>query len=296
MNIVEDMLNRSDGKSKRAAAQASEAPQADPQDFQSSILRTSGDIIVDVNGEGLFGAGVLRRDGDAHRLAEELRCIKRPVVENAFGRRETPPVSRGNLVMIASSLPDEGKSFMCINLAKSLAMETDLNVLLVDGDTSKRCLSSGFGLQERLGLTDVLVNKEIDLLSAIVRTDMEHLFVLPAGKARTDVTELLSGARMANLISMLSNWDNLIVIFDSAPLLLTVESRALASLVGQIILVVRAGKTKQEDVLEAANMIEGDKPINLVLNQLSTPAKNGMYYGAYYPPATAHPLGPPPES
>jgi capsular exopolysaccharide synthesis family protein len=198
--------------------------------------------------------------------------------------------------MIASSLPDEGKSFICLNLSKSLAMEMDLDVLLVDGDTSKRCLSEGFGLQDRLGLTDVLVNKEIDLLSAVVRTNMDRLFILPAGKVRDDVTELLSGTRMANIVSMLSSWENLVVVIDSAPLLLTVESRAMASLAGQIVMVVRAGETKQEDVLEAVNMIEGDKPINLVLNQLSTPAKNGMYYGAYYPPTDLDHVGPPRKS
>ena len=175
-------------------------------------------------------------------------------------------------------------------------MDRNLDVLLIDGDMSNRCLSEALGVQDSLGLTDILVDRKIDLLSAVVRTDTDRLFVLPAGKARDDVTELLCGAQMANLIAKLSSSENLIVVFDSSPLLLTVESRALSGLVGQIVLVVRAGETKQEDVLAAANMIEGDKPINLVLNQLSTLAGNGMYYGAYYPPRGPDHVEPPGQS
>jgi Mrp family chromosome partitioning ATPase len=87
---------------------------------------------------------------------------------------------------------------------------------------------------------------------------------------------------MRQIVSLLVQADpNRIILFDSPPLLLTSESRVLASVVGQITLVVRAGSTPQQAVLDALDMLGDSKPIGLVLNQCDEQTRKGyyQYYG-----------------
>ena len=193
-------------------------------------------------------------------------------------------MANGRLLMMTSALPGEGKTFSTLNLALSLARERDLEILVVDADVAKPQVSGLFNMDTAPGLLEALTDDSVDIESLILRTDVPGLHFLPAGRCEGDVaTELLASARMQETVLRLeSHASNRVVLFDSPPLLLTNEARVLTSLVGQVILVVRAGVTPQQAVLEAIGYIGEDKPIGLVLNQSKANAPGSYYgYGAY---------------
>jgi len=213
---------------------------------------------------------------------QQFRQIKRPLVANALGRG-TPQLPNGQLIMLASALPGDGKTFTSVNLALSLAMEKDVRILLVDADVAKPHISKIFGVEGEPGLLDVLRDEHVDVESVIMSTDVPGLSILPAGRASETATELLASPRMEAVVARLGSIDAMrIVLFDSPPLLLTTESRALAGQVGQIVLVVAAGVTPQQAVLDALELLGERKSIGLVLNQSEEGEQAGYhrYYGS----------------
>jgi exopolysaccharide/PEP-CTERM locus tyrosine autokinase len=186
------------------------------------------------------------------------------------------------LVLMASALPGEGKSFSSANLAMSLALEPDYTVLLVDADVIKPNLSRVFGLTERPGLVDAVADASADVESMIVTTSVEGLSILPAGRTDPNATELFASSRMQQVVDQLLAVPNRLVVFDSLPLLLTTEARALVPLAGQILLVVRAESTPQQAVLQALDLIGDEANVKLMLNAVvRTKAMKYMGYGYY---------------
>jgi len=227
----------------------------------------------------LLEIGLLPPESQERLVANQFRQIKRTLLANALGKG-VPAVAHGRLLMMTSALPGEGKTFSTLNLALSLARERDLEILVVDADVAKPQVSGLFNMDATPGLLEAVADDSIDIESLILRTDVPGLYFLPAGRCEGDVaTELLASAQMQDVMLRLeSHATNRIILFDSPPLLLTNEARVLTSIVGQIILVVRAGVTPQQAVLEAIGYIGEDKPIGLVLNQ-SKASKPGSYYG-----------------
>src|SRR6185436_13857501 len=103
----------------------------------------------------LAAAGFVTPDVPTSRIADEFRILKRPLIANASGKGAAP-VRNGNLIVVTSSVPGEGKSFTSVNLAMSIAMEMDRTVLLVDADVARPTLPKTLGLKETPGLLDVL--------------------------------------------------------------------------------------------------------------------------------------------
>ena len=236
---------------------------------------------IQIDKDAMREAGLIAPESENKHFEDEYRVIKRPILSNAFGSN-AKTIKDGHLVLVTSALAGEGKTFTCINLALSLAKEVDTSVLLVDADLPKPHISSLFDAQDEKGLTDYLEGDVSHVNEIIVPTSVRGLSVLPAGNSREHATELLSGRRMADLISVLHRRDpKQIILIDSSPLLQTTESRALAALAGQIVLVVKAGITPKGAVLDAVSTLDTDKPTNLVLNQVRFGSGTG-YYSSYY--------------
>lgn len=215
-------------------------------------------------------------------IASQYQHIKRPLVAAALGKSATP-VPNGHLLMMASALPGEGKTFTSINLALSMALEKDIQVLLVDADVLKPHLTRIFGMQEEPGLMDLLGDSNLHPDSVILPTDIPGLSLLPAGRQVPNGTELLASSRMEQIVTQLgARGSRRIVLFDSPPLLLSTESRAIVAVVGQVLLVVRAEYTSRAAVADAIGLIGDTKPVNMILNQSEAPASAGYYgYGSY---------------
>lgn len=235
---------------------------------------------VTIDLDRLRASGMIAPDGDKTPLAEEFRVIKRPLLKNAFG--DGAAIRNGNLVMITSAFPREGKSFTAINLAMSIAMERDRTVLLVDADVARPSIPQQFGIAPDVGLMDVLLDPNVKLSDAIVRTNVNKLTLLPAGRPHRHATELLASEAMAKLLAEVSErYSDRIVIFDSPPLLVTTEARTLAANMGQIVLVVESESTTHEAVREALATIESCEVVGMVLNKgrRTNPGDNYGYYG-----------------
>ena len=212
-------------------------------------------------------SGMVTAAGGRTSLVEDFRIIKRPLLKRAFGERN-PRENPGNLIMMTSSLPGEGKTYCAINLAMSIAMELDHTVLLVDADVARPSVRNTLGLPAQRGLMDLLVDDKLDVSDVLLRTNVDTLSILAAGTSTPRATELLASSTMANLVHEIANrYPDRIVIFDSPPLLLTSEARALAGHMGQIVVVIEAQKTTQHAVGEALRQLEGCPNVNLIYNK-----------------------------
>ena len=236
--------------------------------------------VVAVDRKLLREAGLLPPEDQERYIADQYRIIKRPILDLATDKFADKPL-HSNLVMIASALPGDGKTFNAINIALSMAVERDTSVLLVDADIAKPHISDLFGLQSEPGLIDVLVDQNMSIQDVIIRSDVPGLSLLPAGRADEHATELLASRRMARFATELSeSVPNRIVIFDSPPLLVTSESRVLASNMGQVAMVVCAGKTPQHAVISAISSLDEGQAVNLILNQAGSTIGD-MSYGQF---------------
>jgi protein-tyrosine kinase len=240
--------------------------------------RKSAHVKLDL--DRLGRAGFLVPDQARSALADEFRVIKRPLLKNARGE-SAAPVARGNLIMITSALPGEGKSFCAINLAMSLAMEMETSVLLVDADVVRPALLDRLGLPAAKGLLDVLTDRDLDLSDVLLRTNVPKLSLLPAGTPSTRSTELLASTAMEQLlIEVATMYPDRVVIFDAPPLLVTTEASVLASRMGQVVLVVEASRTLHGEVSQAMTAIEQCPVVMSVLNKSRMAASPGGY--GYY--------------
>jgi len=246
-----------------AAAAAPVAPVAQPHGDASR--RSTHTVELDLM--RMHESGLVTAAGGRTALVEDFRIIKRPLIKRAFGARK-PGDNPGNLIMITSSLPGEGKTFCAINLAMSIAMELDHTVLLVDADVARPSVLRTLGLPAQRGLMDILLDDSVDMADVMLRTNVNTLSILPAGTSSPRATELLASHSMKNLVNEIANrYPDRIVIFDSPPLLLTSESHVLASNMGQIVLVVESERTTQHAVKESLRQLEGLSNVNLIYNK-----------------------------
>lgn len=228
-------------------------------------------------------AGFIIPGAPPSALSEEFRLVKRQLLIAAMGGHDSQPLRNGRLILVCSAQPNEGKTFCSVNLALSMASETDIEVLLVDADVAKPEILSTLGLSGSMGLMDALADPSLDVEQLIIRTDVPNLSVLAAGRQTHNDTELLASSRTRALIDgLVSANPRRIVLFDSAPALAASPASVLALHVGQVLLVVRADQTSEGELREAISLVNACPHIQLMLNAVSFSGSNrkfGSYYG-----------------
>jgi protein-tyrosine kinase len=279
MSLIEQALLRV----KRAAGQdVAREPRGPIGSFESDAVagaESTTRLLIDMN--SLRAAGYLPEVQQDRQFADQYRQIKHPLIKKALALGAADDDSR--VIMVTSAIAGDGKTFTSINLALSMARERDVNVLLIDADSPKPHVSRIFGLQGEPGLLDALVDDTVAVQSLVVPTDVRGLSFLPAGTPVAGSTELLNSKRMRQIIKSLYTQDpRRILLLDSAPLLMTTEGRALISVAGQIVLVVRAGQTPTQAVQDAIALFGEHQAGGIVLND----AKIGVLdrysgYGTY---------------
>ena len=237
---------------------------------------------VDIDIAGLRAQGYLTPDGERTRVAEEFRIIKRPLLENAFGRGAAV-VEQGNLIMVTSAIPGEGKTYTAVNLAMAIAMEMDKTVLLVDADVGRAHVHELLKIPMGPGLIDLLTEPSLDAGDVMLRTNVPKLRVIPMGRYHAHANELVASAAMRALTQELATrYHDRVVIFDAPPLLATSEAVVLSGLMGQIVFVVEAERTVQASVRDALGLLDTSKPVGLVLNKARKQGSHDYYgYGNY---------------
>ena len=253
-----------------AAELADKAPSPQSQRIELDFdMLAAGNIVTPISQRSL--------------VADQFRVIKRPLISNAMGKGAATP-AHANLIMVTSAVAGEGKSFTSVNLAMSIAAELDNTVMLVDADVARPSLPRILGVPDGPGLLDLL-DGSAEMANVLLKTNIDKLTLLRSGTPHARATEMLASDAMRQLLGdMARRYPDRIIIFDSPPLLLTTESRVLAMNMGQIVVVVHAGKTLQSDVQRALATIEACPLKLLVLNQASADAQesSGLGYGYGY--------------
>ena len=270
-----DDLHRQD-LIERAAAELAEANYAaadaegplEPERTSSpgaARRRAARQFAVDRN--HLRNLSLITPDDKRTPLAESFRRIKREILANIENQKPGAPPS--NLVLVTSALAGEGKTFCATNLAISMALERDRTVLLVDADVANPSVPRTLGLKAEAGLMEILLDRHVNVEDVLWQTDIGGLTVLPAGTAHQHATELLASDAMRGLLrDMAERHPDRIVVFDSPPLLAASEAGALASQVGQIVVVVEAGKTSEATLKHALGRIDAGRVTGLLLNKV----------------------------
>jgi receptor protein-tyrosine kinase len=226
--------------------------------------------------------GYMTPQSPRSQIADEFRVVKRQLLAN-MGDKADVPVRNPNLVMVTSAVPEEGKTFVAINLAISLSMELHKKVLLVDADVARPAVMDRLGIDRRAGFLDVLDDPAHDMSKVLLHTNIDTLTVLPAGAPRPLATEMIaSQTAIEMLVEMADRYPDRIIVFDAPPLLPSTESRALATHMGQVILVVAAERTPQKTVMQALATIQSCPVVLPLLNKASY-SDVGTFYGYYGP-------------
>ena len=282
MTASNDTAPKAKSKGRKAAPQQPETRAATPAADAGG--RQSKRAIIDL--ERLRAANILTPDSDPGQTFEEFRIVKRQLLNRAFATGDKA-IKNGNLMLVTSAEPGEGKTFCAINLAMSIASERDLTVLLVDADVSKPDVLSSLGVQGGKGLMDIIADESVDVADCLLKTNIENLSLLPAGRAHKLSTELMASERMGQFVKEIAQrYPDRVIIFDSAPALASSVPGVLAMHVGQVLFIVEAERTRESQAKEALSMLSSCKHISLLLNKArftSGIKRFGSYEGYGYP-------------
>jgi len=254
-----------------------------PISSENSTEIVASNRIIELDKASLEARGFLIDNGTRKSIKDEFRQIKRKLISNAFGAA-SKTLNHSNLIMVSSSKPNEGKTFVSINLALSIALEQDKTVLLIDADVLRPSIHRELDLGEEPGLIEYLLGQKNDISEILYSTNIEKLKIIPAGKPHHLSNELLASDRMEALASELAErYPDRIVIFDCPPLIGVSETLVLANLVGQALVVVEESKTQIADILKATENLNEDLALGLVLNKAIRSHQDMYgYYGYGY--------------
>ncbi|HEY2120392.1 MAG TPA: CpsD/CapB family tyrosine-protein kinase [Candidatus Acidoferrum sp.] len=182
-------------------------------------------------------------------------------------------------VLITSSIPAEGKTFVAANLAQSIVRQNDRRVLLIDADLRASRLHLALGAPSSPGLTDYLQGEADEF--AVMQSGLDgNLCFIPGGSLVSNPSELLLGERMKQLLEMVTpifDW----IIIDSPPALPVHDASMLADLCDGVLFVVRAGYTDFELAEKASTEFHEKNLLGVVLNCVEKSESYGEYYYGY---------------
>jgi protein-tyrosine kinase len=204
--------------------------------------------------------------------AERFRTLRSRLAQIATAQRLKK-------VLVTSSIPAEGKTFVAANLAHSIVRQNDRRVLLIDADLRASRLHVVLGAPAGPGLTDYL-RGEVDELAVIQQGPEGNLFFVPGGSQVSNPSELLLGESMKRLldrVTPLFDW----IILDSPPALPVHDASTLADLCDGVLFVVRAGQTDCELAEKASSEFRDKNLLGVVLNGVEKGDSYGTYYYGY---------------
>jgi protein-tyrosine kinase len=179
-------------------------------------------------------------------------------------------------ILVTSSIPGEGKTFVSSNLAQAIVRQPDRRALVIDADLRRPRLHLPLGAPLAPGLSDYL-RGEADEFAVIQNAREGSLSFIPGGNEATNPSELLSNGRLKTLLERVTpvfDW----VILDSPPCLPVADASVLGDMCDGVLLVVRSGSTPSELAQKACQELQGKNIIGVVLNAV----QKGHLYDSYY--------------
>jgi capsular exopolysaccharide synthesis family protein len=178
-------------------------------------------------------------------------------------------------MVITSSAQGEGKTLTIFNLALCYAKIENWPVLVVDADLRTRGLSILAGDHESPGLAEIL-EKDCSYQSAVLRTDVPSLYILPAGETTASPSELFSGPRWKEFIGWAAESFRLVLV-DSPPALNLADFELIAAPCESVMVVARARKTARESLTKVLAQVDPRKMAGVVFNAAEEKPENGYY-------------------
>jgi len=262
-----------------ASAPAPVAPPAPPKPAPVAVAFTGPRVTIDR--DLLRQNGLIVPEDRVTGQLEEFRIVKRELLAEARASEAAGVGALGRRILVCSPHPGEGKTFCATNLAIALAVERRLEVLLVDADVAKPAAAERLGINAARGLMDTLADPAIAPESLVLATDIEGLFVLPAGTPTSRDSEYLASTRTREVLDRLTEGaPDRIVIFDTPPALAASAAAELAAHVGQAVLVVRADETSRAAIDDARQLLSACGDIKLLLNAARY-SPSGRDFGTY---------------
>ncbi|HEY6338180.1 MAG TPA: CpsD/CapB family tyrosine-protein kinase [Candidatus Sulfotelmatobacter sp.] len=205
--------------------------------------------------------------------AEQFRYLR----SRLYRARQKMPL---RTLLVTSTLPNEGKTFVTLNLGQAIARQHERRALLIDVDLRSSRLHLALGAPSSPGLSDFLCG-EADECSIIQADSQSNLFFIPAGRPVSNPSELLSCGQFKALLDRLAqlfDW----VILDAPPVLPVSDASVLAGVCDGVLFVVRAGETAFDQAQMACQEFRRKNLVGVVLNHVeeSVAAAGGVY--SYY--------------
>lgn len=207
-------------------------------------------------------------------ISEDIRTIRTNL-------QFTSSDNDAKVLLVTSSIPGEGKSFISSNLAAAFAL-TGESTLLIDSDLRLGRIHKIFGVSNKKGLSNLLVEKEIDDFEEYIKkTEITDLYVMPRGTVPPNPSELLNSSNAKRIVEFLKeNFDH--IIFDGVPINGLPDSLIVAGLVDRVIIVASANYTKIEELNDTKKALEKiDANIAGVVVNRTNQAKRGKYSNYY---------------
>lgn len=200
------------------------------------------------NGAALVPEEYSRLHADIERASNPARCF---------------------VVGVTSAVYGEGKTTVALNLAGTMAQNSQARVTLVDFNLRNWDMQTRLNLAAGAGLVDVLEGSEDDLSAVIQRTELDNLQIIPAGRAAANPARLVRSSRLTEVVSTLKLSSDFIVL-DMSPVLPVADTKTMARYLDGVVMVVRAGVTPREIVGRAIDTVGSDKVLGVVLNGVET--------------------------
>lgn len=178
---------------------------------------------------------------------------------------------------ITSPTPEAGKTVVSINLAMSIAHQTQRTAMLVDFDLRRPKIASYLGVHRDKSLNDVLAG-EADISEAIVNPNLPRLVVLPANKPVAKSAEVLSSKLTDRIITDLRDrYQERIVIFDLPPLMAADDAISVLPKIDCVLMVVGNGMSNAREIEDSLRHVTGTNLLGVIMNKADLPAKNNYY-------------------
>ena len=275
MGKIADALERHD---KETVVRLDDVKEAPPKKLvvEEPEVKLARRIGAELGSQKNFNESLVMLSCPDSADAETFKVLRGQIL---FSREGKVPRS----ILVTSTFPAEGKTYVVANLATTLAMGIDEYVLAVDADLRRPRLHRMFGYSKVKGLHDYLVGN-VRLEEVLIKSRINKLSILPAGKPARNPAELLSSNMMARLLEEVKGrYQDRFIIIDSPPSSVTAETKFLAQQVDGIIYVVMANKTPRKNIEKAIDNLGRDKVLGIVFNGYEQVRKSyNRYYDRYY--------------
>lgn len=213
--------------------------------------------------------GIVLESGNP--AAESFKVLRTRVQQHVLQNNK-------NTILITSPIPADGKTLTIVNLAITLAKSYHQTVLLVDCDLKRQNVHKIFDLDSPAGIQDYLSGRR-SMEEIIVWPGIEQLYFISGGRLPSNSAEMLDSLEMQTLINDFKiKGDDLIILFDSPPVLSGADTMVLAAYVDSIIMVVSEGQTTMDEVKRAIDLIPKEKLLGFVMNRQVTETMTNYYY------------------